>query len=267
MSGEVPLGAGLSSSAAVELAVARAFAAVADLEWDSSAMAQLAQRAENEWVGVACGIMDQLTSACGLADHALRIDCRSLEVEPVPLPESASVLVLDTGTRRDLVSSAYNQRREECRRGAQAFGLASLRDLTEEAFAAGQEPLDPIVRRRVRHVLSENARTLSAVRALRAGDVELVGGLMLQSHASLRDDFEVSSPALDAMVEIATAQPGCWGARMTGGGFGGCAVALVDRQAAAAVGARITTVYRERTGIQAAVYVCRAAGGAEARRA
>jgi len=267
MSGEVPLGAGLSSSAAVELATARAFAVVADLDWDARAMAKLAQHAENEWVGVACGIMDQLTSACGLADHALRIDCRSLEVEPVPLPESASVLVLDTGTRRGLVSSAYNQRREECRMGAQAFGLASLRDLREDAFAARQERLNPTVRRRVRHVLSENARTLSAVRALRAGDVELVGGLMLQSHASLRDDFEVSSPALDAMVEIAAAQPGCWGARMTGGGFGGCAVALVDRQAAAAVGERVTTVYRERTGIQAAVYVCRAAGGAEARRA
>jgi len=264
ISGEVPLGAGLSSSAAVELATARAFAAVADLEWDPPAMAQLAQRAENEWVGVACGIMDQLTSACGLADHALRIDCRSLEIEPVPLPESASVLVLDTGTRRDLVSSAYNQRREECRTGAQAFGLTSLRDLTEEAFAAGQGRLEPVIRRRVRHVLNENARTLRAVQALRQRELELAGRLMVQSHASLRDDFEVSSPALDAMVEIAAAQPGCWGARMTGGGFGGCAVALVDREAAGAAGPRITAAFRERTGIQAAVYICRAAGGAEA---
>ncbi len=178
ISGEVPLGAGLSSSAAVELATARAFSAVADLEWDPLAMAQLAQRAENDWVGVACGIMDQLTSACGLADHALRIDCRSLEIEPVPLPELASVLVLDTGTRRDLVSSAYNQRREECRMGAQAFGLASLRDLTEEAFASGQGRLEPVVRRRVRHVLSENARTLRTVQALRLGELELAGRLM-----------------------------------------------------------------------------------------
>ena len=156
MSGDVPLGAGLSSSAAVELATARAFAVAADIAWEAPAMARLAQRAENDWVGVACGIMDQLTSACGVADHALRIDCRSLEVEPVPMPESVSVLVLDTGTRRGLASSAYNQRREECEAGAQAFGLASLRDLTEEAFASGEARLEPVVRRRLRHVLTEN---------------------------------------------------------------------------------------------------------------
>jgi galactokinase len=267
MSGEVPLGAGLSSSAAVELATARAFAAMSGLAWDPQAMARLAQRAENEWVGVACGIMDQLASACGLAGHALCIDCRSLEVAPVKLPELASVLVLDTGTRRGLLSSAYNQRREECRAGAQAFGLASLRDLAEDTFESGQGRLELTVRRRVRHVLTENARTLRAVQALREGEVELMGRLMLQSHASLRDDFEVSSPALDAMVEVAAAQPGCWGARMTGGGFGGCAVALVDHEAAGVVGQRIAEDYHERTGTHAAVYICRAAGGAEAVRA
>ena len=139
LSGEVPLGAGLSSSAALELAIARAFAVVSDLAWQAPAMARLAQRAENEWVGVACGIMDQLTSACGLADHALLIDCRSLDIEPVPLPAASSVLVLDTGTRRGLVSSAYNQRRQECQEGAAAFGLSSLRDLTSEEFAHGED--------------------------------------------------------------------------------------------------------------------------------
>jgi galactokinase len=267
MSGEVPLGAGLSSSAAVELATARAFAAVSGLAWDPQAMARLAQRAENEWVGVACGIMDQLASACGLAGHALCIDCRSLEVAPVLLPELARVLVLDTGTRRGLLSSAYNRRREECRAGAQAFGLASLRDLAEDTFESGQGRLELTVRRRVQHVLTENARTLRAAQVLREGEVELMGRLMLQSHASLRDDFEVSSPALDAMVEIAAAQPGCWGARMTGGGFGGCAVALVDREAAGVVRQRIAADYLERTGTHAAVYICRAAGGAEAVRA
>jgi galactokinase len=267
LSGEVPLGAGLSSSAAVELAIARAFAAVSDLAWDAPAMARLAQRAENEWVGVACGIMDQLTSACGLADHALRIDCRTLDVEPVPLPETASVLVLDTGTRRGLVTSAYNRRREECRAGAQALGLTSLRDLTQDAFARGEDSLEPVVRRRVRHILTENARTLAAVQALRKGDVRRVGQLMAESHASLRDDFEVSSPALDVMVEVASAQPGCRGARMTGAGFGGCAVALVDRDAAEQAGPRIAAAYRDRTGTQAAVYLCRAADGARATRA
>jgi galactokinase len=267
LSGEVPLGAGLSSSAAIELATARAFAAISDLAWDAPAMARLAQRAENEWVGVACGIMDQLTSACGLADHALRIDCRSLDVEPVPLPETASVLVLDTGTRRGLVTSAYNRRREECRAGAEALGLTSLRDLTQDAFARGEDSLEPVVRRRVRHILTENARTLAAVQALRTGDVQRVGQLMADSHASLRDDFEVSSPALDVMVEIASAQPGCWGARMTGAGFGGCAVALVDRDAAGQAGPRIASAYREQTGAQPSVYLCRAADGARATRA
>jgi galactokinase len=225
-------------------------------------MARLAQRAENEWVGVACGIMDQLASACGLAQHALRVDCRSLEIDPVPLPECMSVLVLDTGTRRGLVSSAYNQRREECQHGAQAFGLNSLRDLTESEFAFGEARLDPLVRRRVRHVLSENARTLRAVQALRDQDMDLVGRLMAESHASLRDDYEVSSPALDAMVEIAAAQRGCWGARMTGAGFGGCAVALVERDAAQVAGRVIASEYQARIGLQPAVYVCRAADGA-----
>jgi galactokinase len=262
LSGEVPVGAGLSSSAALELATARAFAVASDIAWDALAMARLAQRAENEWVGVACGIMDQLASACGLTQHALRVDCRSLEIDPVPLPECMSVLVLDTGTRRGLVGSAYNQRREECQRGAQAFGLNSLRDLTESAFAFGEGRLDPLVRRRVRHVLSENARTLRAVQALRDQDMDLVGRLMAESHASLRDDYEVSSPALDAMVEIAAAQRGCWGARMTGAGFGGCAVALVERDAAQVAGRVIASEYRARMGLQPAVYVCRAADGA-----
>jgi len=225
-------------------------------------MARLAQRAENEWVGVACGIMDQLTSACGVAQHALRIDCRSLEIESVLLPESVSVLVLDTGTRRGLVTSAYNQRREECQSGARAFGLNSLRDLTQDTFVSGEARLDPVVRRRVRHVLSENERTLRAAQALRDEDMGQVGRLMAEGHASLRDDFEISNPALDAMVEIASAQPGCWGARMTGGGFGGCAVALVDREAARAAAKGIASAYLDRMELQPAVYVCRAADGA-----
>ncbi len=262
LSGEVPVGAGLSSSAALELATARAFAVASDLAWDAPAMARLAQRAENDWVGVACGIMDQLASACGLAQHALLIDCRSLEIKPVLLPESVSVLVLDTGTRRGLVTSAYNRRREECQAGAQAFGVSSLRDLTQEGFAAGEARIDAVVRRRVRHVLSENARTLRAVQALRDQDMGQVGRLMAESHVSLRDDYEVSSPALDAMVEVASAQPGIWGARMTGAGFGGCAMALVEREAALAAGQAIASAYQERMKLQPAVYVCRAADGA-----
>lgn len=264
IAGDVPLAAGLSSSAAVELAAARAFAAVSPLTWDPPAMARQAQRAENEWVGVACGIMDQLTSACGIAGHALQIDCRTLAIEPVPLPLQLVVLVLDTGTRRGLVTSDYNQRRHECRQGAAAFGLESLRDLTAEAFSGGEAALGDPIRRRVRHVLSENRRTLEAAQALREGDLERAGRLMLESHASLRDDFEVSSPALDAMVEAARSQEGCWGARMTGAGFGGCAVALVDGQRALPIADRIAAGYLRATGWTAAVHVCRASDGASA---
>jgi galactokinase len=265
MAGDVPVGAGLSSSAALELAAARAFAEACGLPWDPAAMARLAQRAENEWVGVRSGIMDQMISASGLQGHCLLIDCRSLATRAVPLPPGVAVVVMDTATRRGLVDSAYNERRAQCEAAARALGVRALRDATLARLDANAA-LDPTTRRRARHVVTENARTLDAADALARGDAPAVGALMDASHASLRDDFEVSRAELDAIVAIAREQPGCHGARMTGAGFGGCAVALVDAPAAGALVAEVARRYQQETGLRPALYVCTAAAGASVER-
>lgn len=262
MSSDVPIGAGLSSSAAVELATARAFAAISGIEWEPGAMALLAQKAENEWVGMNCGIMDQMISAVGLDGHAVLIDCRTLATRAVPVPESMVVVIMDTATRRGLVDSAYNERRAQCEAAAEFFGVPALRDVTIEMFEARSHELDPTTARRARHIITENARTLAAADAMARGEGETLGALMDESHESLRDDFEVSSPALDTMVEIAQAQPGCYGARMTGAGFGGCAVALVDRSQSPVFVANIAADYKRRTALVPQIYLCEASAGA-----
>jgi galactokinase len=262
MGGNVPRGAGLSSSAAVELATERAFATVAGIPWNASDMALLAQRVENRWIGVQCGIMDQMVVAAGREGHAILIDCRSLETTPAPLPAGASVVVLDTATRRGLVDSAYNERREQCEAAARYFGVPALRDVSVADFEARGAGLDPVTRRRARHVVTENARTLEAVDAMRAGDLARLGALMNASHESLRNDFEVTNDALDTIVDIARSAAGCHGARMTGAGFGGCAVALVDSPHAAAFVALVTERYQTATGRVPHCYVCHAADGA-----
>ena len=175
MQGDVPIGAGLSSSAALELAAARAFAAASDAAWQPIEMARLSQRAENEWVGVNCGIMDQLISAVGVAHHAVLIDCRSLETQQAPLPDGTAVLVLDTGTRRGLVTGAYNERRQQCEKAAAYFGVPALRDITLEQLDAAQQQLDPVIYRRAHHVVSENQRTLDAFDAMQAQDAVRAG--------------------------------------------------------------------------------------------
>ncbi len=261
--GDVPVGAGLSSSAALEMATARAFAAVGQWQWEPAEMARLAQRAENQWVGVACGIMDQLVAGCGLEDHALLIDCRSLSVEPVPLPAGVAVVVLDTGTRRGLVDSAYNERRSQCAAAAEFFRVEALRDVGLELFQRAAPDLDEVVRRRAFHVITENERTRHAAEAMRRGEVQALGVLMKQSHTSLRDDYEVSCETLNTMVESAADHPACYGARMTGAGFGGCAVALIDRAAADDFVQQTARAYHQRTGMEPAVYVCRATAGAQ----
>ena len=238
VAGDVPVGAGLSSSAALEMASALSFSVVSGFKWDPLAMARLGQKAENHWVGVNCGIMDQMICAMGRRNHALLLDCRSLAATPIPLAPGAIVVALDTGTRRRLVDSAFNERRAQCEAAAALFGVSALRDLDVDRFASGSGALDEITRRRARHVIGENARTLEAARAMAAGDVETVGGLMYASHASLRDDFEVSNKALDLVVKWARSRPECFGARMTGAGFGGCAVALVDERKAGSFLAR-----------------------------
>lgn len=261
--GDVPVGAGLSSSAALEMAAARAFAACSDLAWDPSPMALLAQKAENQWVGVNCGIMDQLISGCGKAGHAVLIDCRTLQTQPVPLPPETVVVVLDTATRRGLVESAYNVRRAQCEAAARTFGVKALRDVDLEEFHRRAAELDAETFRRARHVLTENARTLAAAAALRRGDAQAAGRLMNESHQSLRDDYEVSSEALDAMVEAARAHSACYGARMTGAGFGGCAVALVRADSAGDFTRFTRAEYVRRTGKEPNVYICKATSGAE----
>ena len=273
VTGDVPRGAGLSSSAALELAVARAFheAAVqaaaegrgaAPPPWDAKAMAVACRRAENAWVGVASGVMDQLVCAAAEAGSALWIDCRTLDTAPAPLPAGARVVILDTGTRRGLVGSAYNERRAQVDAAAAALGVTVLRDASEADLAAHAPELEDAVRRRARHVIRENARVHAATEAMAAGDAAALGELMNASHASLRDDFEVTGPALDAMTEVAQAHPGCFGARMTGAGFAGCCVALVDEAQLEGFLHDVAAAYAERTGETPALYPVRGAAGA-----
>jgi galactokinase len=239
-----------------------AIAAVFGVSLEPTDLAAACQRVENHIVGAPCGIMDQMISAAGEADHALLIDCRSLATESAPLPSETVVVVLDTATRRGLVDSAYNERRSQCEAAARFFGVPALRDVSREAFEARADELGPVTRRRARHVITENARTLQAVEAMRAGDADQLGRLMHASHVSLRDDFEVSSDALNAMIASALEAPGCYGARMTGAGFGGCAVALVQSEAAQPFVAEVTKGYHARTDIEPNIYICRATDGA-----
>jgi galactokinase len=254
----VPVGAGLSSSAALELAAIRALVALSGHDWDPVTAALAAQRGERDVVGANVGIMDQLTVATARAGSALLVDCRTLDVVAHVLPPEATVVVLDTGTRRQLVGSAYNERRSECDAAAVALGVPAPRDAT----AAGVEALaDGRLRRRARHVVSENARVQQAAAALDRGDAAEVGRLMVASHRSLADDYEVSGPELDAMVEAALAAPGCWGARLTGAGFAGCGVALVERAAVAPFLDAVRSGYLDETGIEPVLLVTGAAAG------
>jgi galactokinase len=266
MTGDVPRGAGLSSSAAVELAAARAFAVVSGFEWDAAQMARLAQKAENEWVGVNCGIMDQMASAACKAGHALFLDCRSLEYELAPLPHGTAVVILDTSTRRGLVDSAYNERRNQCEEAARWFGVKALRDVSVAEFETRTKEdngLNVNAFKRARHIVTENARVLEAVEAMKRNDIKKLGGLFNASHNSLRDDFEVTNEALNQIVACAQEQSNCHGARMTGAGFGGCAVALVQEEHAKEFTIAVSAAYRQRSGLEASVYVCKASDGAD----
>lgn len=265
--GNIPIGAGLSSSAALEVATALAFLAAADVEMDRVQVALLAQRAENRFVGMQCGIMDQFVSALGQAGHALFIDCRDLSYRAVPIPSSVSIVICDTMTRRGLVGTAYNERREQCEEAVRLLsgalpGISALRDVTPEDLQRFGDLLPPIVRRRAAHVVSENARVLEAARALEGGDAEAFGRLMDASHVSLRDDYEVSSKELDLMAELAREAPGCLGARMTGAGFGGATVNLVREEQVVPFVEQVAGRYESRTGLRPEITVSRPAAGA-----
>lgn len=264
--GDLPLGSGLSSSASLELGVAVALLGLAGVTIERTALARLGQRVENEIVGLQSGIMDQLAVACGVAGHALLIDCRSYAVRPVALPAGARVLVLDSAAPRTLAGSAYNQRRAECESAVGKLQAArpdirALRDVDAALLAAEGRRLDPVELRRARHVVSENQRVLDSVAALAAGDLAGFGALMVASHRSLRDDYEVSGPELDALVAIALDTPGVLGARLTGAGFGGCVVALAAAADAETAAAAIAARYRAATGRDGRAYVSAAADG------
>jgi galactokinase len=252
VSSSVPVGAGLSSSAALEVSVALALCDAARLELDPLELARACQEAERAATGVPCGIMDQLTAIAGRRDHALLIDCRSLEIERVPLPGEIEVVVVDSGVARSLDATPYAERRAECEAVAASLGLRSLRDAT-----AGQVADEP----RARHVVSENARVADAGEALRRSDLESLGALLSSSHASLRDDFGVSTRELDALVD-ALEQSGALGARLTGAGFGGCVVAVVPRDDARHVADEAVRRYVAEVGLDARAWICRAVDGA-----
>ena len=266
VSGDIPIGAGLSSSAAIEVAAGHAMLQLAEISLDRKSLALAAQTAENDFVGMRCGIMDQYISCLGQRNHALLIDCRDLSYRALPLPSGALMVIVDSGVHRGLVDMAYNERRSECETAARHFGVDVLRDVSWQIFKDRAHELSPNIRHRARHVISENDRTVSAAKALAAGDLDAIGQLMVASHASLRDDFEVSCPELDLLVEIALGVKGVYGARLTGAGFGGAMVALVKPEARADLTAAIAARYEPESGKQAATYVCTASEGVSEKR-
>ncbi len=261
LTSDVPVGSGLSSSAALEMAVGCAFATVSNFRFDGKEMPKLGQKTENEWVGANTGIMDQMISANGQAGYALLIDCRDLSTQSIPLPTETAVLVMDTMTRHSHTESGYNERRQQCEAAATYFGVSALRNISITEFLAHEAELEPLIRQRARHVITENLRTLNAAKAMQNDDAPLLGQLMNESHSSLRDDFEVTNDELDIMARLAQAQPGCYGARMTGGGFGGCAVALVQAEAAAEIGTAVATQYKAATNLNPNIYITKATNG------
>ncbi|WP_274584227.1 galactokinase [Neisseria leonii] len=265
--GNVPQGAGLSSSAALEVAVARTLQALSGWKLSETDLAKIAQYAENRFVGCQCGIMDQLVSARGQAGHAVLIDCRTLACEAVPMPDGLTVMIIHSHVKRGLVDSEYNTRRRQCEEAAAHFGVPALRDLDLAAFEAGKAGLDPTVARRARYIIEENARTLAAAAALRRNDTAALSRLMAESHAGMRDEFDITHPAVDTLVELVNDIVGTrGGVRMTGGGFGGCVVALVPHDMVEAVRNHLAAHYQAETGLKEEIFVCRAQDGVSIRR-
>ena len=263
---DVPIGAGVSSSAALEVAAGFALLANSGLTIDGPLLAQLCQQAENEFVGTRCGIMDQLASACGVEDRALFLDCRSLEFRTLPLPSGIRLVICNSMVKRELASSAYNTRRGECEEGvrilAQRFSeVCALRDASMEQVLSCRAALPDNIYRRCRHVITEDARVIQAADALEHNRLEDLGKAMAESHRSLRDEYEVSCAELDLLVDLANQAEGVHGARMTGAGFGGCTINLVDSDAVDDFRSRISAEYERRTGLAPEIYVCNAADG------
>lgn len=264
---DVPIGSGLSSSAAVEMAFAALWQKLGGWKLDKIELAKKGQIAENQYVGVSTGLMDQFASTCGVKGHLLYFDTRSLEWEPIPLPPNTAIVIADSGVRRSLVGSAYNDRRAACEKAVELLRsylpeIRSLRDVSTVAFAAYSEFLPEEIRKRAEHVVKEIHRVEQAVLILRRGEASLFGGLMYAGHASLRDLYEVSCPELDILVNATRQIPGCYGARLTGAGFGGCTVNLVAADRAEDFVRALHDIYLEKTGRDAAIYICQASDGA-----
>lgn len=256
---DIPIGAGLSSSAALEVSVGFALTQLSGFEIDPMKLARVGQMAEHEFAGVRSGIMDQFASVFGHEGHALFLDCRSMEWAEVSV--SSRFLICNTKTKHDLAEGEYNKRRAECESAAAFFGKAALRDVSVEEFERRSWEMPEIERRRARHIIYENKRVLDAVETLRSGDIVAFARLIDASHESLRDDFQISCRELDVMVEAARRQPEVLAARMTGGGFGGCAIALLEDDASSDITDHIAAEYKTETGIEPEFYECRIMGG------
>lgn len=265
MTSDVPMSSGLSSSAALEISIGKTCQVLGNLPLSLSEIALIGQEAENKFVGANCGNMDQLTSALGQKDHLVMIDCRTLDITPTPVPQGYSIAIINSNVKHDLVTGEYNSRRQECEKAAEFFGVKALRDVSPEQFierAAELQELDELAYKRAKHVISENNRVLEAVEALKAGDMQKLGVLMADSHDSMRDDFEITIPEIDYLVELAQVAIGKnGGARMTGGGFGGCIVCLVPNEKVDDLRKLIAENYQKQTGIQETFYVCTANDG------
>lgn len=262
ISGNVPQGAGLSSSAALEVVIGQTFKSLFNLDISGADLALIGQEAEHTFVGTKCGIMDQLASAKGQKGHALLIDCRSLETETVPIPDDLEILIVDSNVTRGLVDSAYNARREQCEDAARLLGLKALRDISLETLEGRIDELPPLAAKRARHVVSENHRTREAAEALATSNIAHLSRLMADSHASMRDDFEITIPAIDFIVETISDVIGeRGGVRMTGGGFGGCVVVLLPHDLIADVRMALADPYKQKTGLEATFHICKAVAG------
>ena len=262
MTSNIPVGAGLSSSAALLLAILKVFSVTSNFNWDGLEMAKLARTAENDFLQLKSGIMDQMICALGRPEHAMLLDCRDLSSKFVTIPPNVKIIILDTLTRRELVDSKYNERVKQCEASAEYFGCNSLRDVDIETFEQKKTGLDELLIKRSKHVVYENHRVIEVSKAMKNNDVNKIGQLMNDSHYSLKNDYEVSSKELDIMVEIAQKEAGCFGARMTGAGFGGCAIALIDESFQEQFMRNIFNTYYLKTGIKPMVYICDPSSGA-----
>ncbi|ARD22595.1 galactokinase [Shewanella japonica] len=265
ISGNVPQGAGLSSSAALEVVIGQTFKTLYHLAISQQEIALNGQEAENKFVGCNCGIMDQLISAQAKKGHALLIDCRSLKTQPVKLPDGFSVLIVNSNKKRGLVDSEYNTRRQQCEDAAAYFNVQALRDVDIARFNDQQSELSSVIAKRARHIITENQRTIDAAEAMRNNDIKTLQRLMAESHASMRDDFEITVSEIDILVEIIKAEIGeSGGVRMTGGGFGGCVVSLVPDEMVEQVIKAVNAQYEQQTGLTPSIFICSAEEGATA---